>query len=257
MQKWATECKKGAAGIQFTWEWHRIIYGRSQNELEQIQCLLQSALLGTSEIDRWKWQWDSSGTFKSSEMAARIDEKILGNSFQAHETTRNNLVPKKIEVFVWRTIRKRIPTRVELDNKHIDLDSVRCPVCDDGLETVEHTLVFCKMASEIWKRILAWWKFDNINAYSIDEIFKDTSPYSNSSKMGKIWQAVKWISGYLIWKNRNSIVFGSHSSSSSRLVDEIQCKSYEWICTRTKKINLDWRIWLSTPVASDPRVGVG
>ncbi|XP_071709177.1 uncharacterized protein [Rutidosis leptorrhynchoides] len=193
-------------------------------------------------------------------MTELLDEKILHNSFRDHETIRNKLVPKKIEIFAWRSARKRIPTRVALDKKSIDLDSIRCPLCDDDLETIEHTFIFCKFASEIWSKVFNWWKVNNITYLSVDEIFRDTNPYAGSSYIGKVWQAVKWVTCYLIWKNRNAKVFGKTSTSSSMLINEIQCKSYEWFKARSKKYNFDSHIWLTDPSScciTSTRVGVG
>ncbi|PWA61396.1 reverse transcriptase domain, Zinc finger, CCHC-type [Artemisia annua] len=65
----------------------------------------------------------------------------------AVETTRwNNLVPIKVNISSWRIANKRIPTRINLDNQGIDLNSLRCPLCDDDLETKEHILVLCCVA---------------------------------------------------------------------------------------------------------------
>ncbi|XP_071718136.1 uncharacterized protein [Rutidosis leptorrhynchoides] len=165
---------KGVDGVGFNWNWSRPVSGRNLDELSLLQSMLQSIQFSNSVIDSWKWLWDGSGSFKSSEMSARIDEKILNNSFRDQETIRNKYVPKKIEVFAWRSSRKRIPTRVELDKKSIDLDSVRCPICDDDLETVDHAMVFCKNASEVWSKVFDWWNLNVVNIFSVEEIFKNT-----------------------------------------------------------------------------------
>ncbi|XP_071712415.1 uncharacterized protein [Rutidosis leptorrhynchoides] len=182
-------------------------------------------------------------------MASLIDEKLLHNSFQSQETVRNNLIPKKIEIFAWRSLRKRIPTRVELDKKYIDLNSVRCPMCDDGLETVEHAILFCKCAMEVWTRVFQWWNLGAVSTISITEIFKDATPYSSSSGNSILWQAVKWVTG-----------FGKKFSSSSMMLNEIQCKSFKWLTKRSKRCKFDWHQWFTQPSScgfSSPRAGVG
>ncbi|XP_071714089.1 uncharacterized protein [Rutidosis leptorrhynchoides] len=193
-------------------------------------------------------------------MSVRTDEKILINSFQNQETIRNKFVPKKVEIFAWRSIRKRIPTLVELDKKSINLDSVRCPICDDDLKTVDHALVFCKFASEIWLQVFKWWNLNITSIFLVGEIFKDTSPFTSSSNISTIWEAIKWITGYLIWKNRNRKVFGKKSSSTSMIFNNIQGKSYEWIYTKAKKSKLDWHIWVTNPAScsfTSRQIGIG
>ena len=50
----------------------------------------------------------------------------------------NKLIPIKVNIASWRFENRRVPTRVNLDHRGIDLDSVRCPICDEDLETEEH-----------------------------------------------------------------------------------------------------------------------
>nr|GEY37529.1 RNA-directed DNA polymerase, eukaryota, reverse transcriptase zinc-binding domain protein [Tanacetum cinerariifolium] len=42
----------------------------------------------------------------------------------------------------------RLPTRSELDLRGIDVDSVRCPKCDNDIETKQHVFVSCPVAVE-------------------------------------------------------------------------------------------------------------
>ncbi|XP_071688642.1 uncharacterized protein [Rutidosis leptorrhynchoides] len=177
---------KDASGLTFTWQWSRMPNGRTLNDVGQLQTSLDSMRFHSGDNDRWVWQLDNNEIFKSYTMASLLDEKLLHNSYQGQETVRNKLLPKKIEIFAWRALKKRIPTRVELDKKCIDLDSVRCPVCDDDLETAEHALVFCRFAMEVWARVFQWWNLGNVSTLSIAEIFKDERPYSSSHGNGII-----------------------------------------------------------------------
>ncbi|GJS86409.1 RNA-directed DNA polymerase, eukaryota [Tanacetum coccineum] len=42
-----------------------------------------------------------------------------------------------------------VPTRVNLDKRGIDLDSVRCPLCNDDIETKDHVFALCSIAKEV------------------------------------------------------------------------------------------------------------
>ncbi|GJW06909.1 hypothetical protein Tco_1569332 [Tanacetum coccineum] len=54
-----------------------------------------------------------------------------------------------------------------------------------------------------------------------------------------MWQAVLWISGYFIWKERNMRVFKGKASSLNKIVQDIQLKSFEWISRRVGKEKRD------------------
>ncbi|XP_071708148.1 uncharacterized protein [Rutidosis leptorrhynchoides] len=161
---------------------------------------------------------------------------------------KNNYIPQKIGIFVWRTLRGRIPVRVELDRRGIDLDSILCPMCNDYIETVEHAIISCKVAKDIWKAIYNWWGSNPPDNASLSNHFsgsgRDNLPGGNK----KIWQAVEWVSGYFIWKKRNQKIFRNDSWASSKVVSEIQVKTFEWITNRSRRKSLEWIQWLTNPI---------
>ncbi|XP_071687137.1 uncharacterized protein [Rutidosis leptorrhynchoides] len=65
----------------------------------------------------------------------------------------------KVEVFVWRVLKKWLPVLVELDKWGIDLHSVRCSICDNDIESVDHSLGTCKEVNDLWRKVLDWWGF--------------------------------------------------------------------------------------------------
>ncbi|XP_071686923.1 uncharacterized protein [Rutidosis leptorrhynchoides] len=97
------------------WWWHfRVesgaltLFGRS--EADRVHSLLASVSLNNGSPDTWKWALNDKGHSKTSIMASEMDEKLLQNGYQPSETVRNKLAPKKIEIFAWRAIRRRLPT---------------------------------------------------------------------------------------------------------------------------------------------------
>nr|GEW31699.1 transposon TX1 [Tanacetum cinerariifolium] len=66
-----------------------------------------------------------------------------------------------------------------------------------------------------------------------------------------MWQAMIWILGYFIWKERNARVFKGKASSLNKILQDIQLKSYEWIARRSgKKSGINWQQWLFDPFDS-------
>ncbi|XP_071714500.1 uncharacterized protein [Rutidosis leptorrhynchoides] len=139
------------------------------------------------------------------------------------ETFKNNLVPKKVEVFVWRATKERLPVLSELDKRRIDLHSVICPLCDSNTESVSHSLLTCDKVRDVWEKVRDWWGFDSTNL-SIDNLLHGLVPSSCSELGGIIWQAVEWTSCYLIWRNRNQKVFKKTTSTTPNALNEIQSK---------------------------------
>ncbi|XP_071699382.1 uncharacterized protein [Rutidosis leptorrhynchoides] len=147
---------------------------------------------------------------------------------------------------MWRAKRERLLVLLELDKRGIDLHSVRCPLCDDHLETVKHSLLECKHASIIWEKVRSWWGFDS-GIPSFGSLLPSLYHVQCSDLGNKIWQAVEWTCCYLIWKNRNHKVFKNTSWGPPVALNEIQVLSYDWIAKRCKERKIEWHEWLHNP----------
>ncbi|GJV61745.1 RNA-directed DNA polymerase, eukaryota, reverse transcriptase zinc-binding domain protein [Tanacetum coccineum] len=131
--------------------WRRDLFlGREMEELENFD----SVIIGLSlqdGVDGWTWSLDTSGSFKVSILRSCIDSLDLSRSDPA--TLWNELIPKKVNVFFWRFIRNRLPTKTNLVDKGIDLHTVLCSFWDDYCESSDHIFIECKMVKPIWDSI--------------------------------------------------------------------------------------------------------
>ncbi|XP_071729150.1 uncharacterized protein [Rutidosis leptorrhynchoides] len=175
-----------------------------------------------------------------------VDKVILPRAVNSIESLRNGLVPKKVEVFIWRARLGRIPVRFELDKRGIDLNSVRCPICDGDIETVEHILFSCQVAKDIWAKVLKWWGYNSV-IFGFEDIFNGTFGGVAQDHKKNQWQAVCWVVCYILWKNRNAKVFKNKLETGPSLFSEVQVLSYDWISRRCKGHIMDWLQWFSHP----------
>ncbi|GJU72088.1 RNA-directed DNA polymerase, eukaryota, reverse transcriptase zinc-binding domain protein [Tanacetum coccineum] len=195
--------------------------------------------------DRWKLSLSEDGEFTVKELSRLIEEMILVLDNGGRETIWNKLVPKKVNIFVWRAFRGRLPVCVELDRRGVDLDSVLYPSCNNIVETCSHSLITCDLAMGVWDKIFSWWKAVCVNAFSLDEFFSSNGNVNVPTYFSCVWQAVIWSTGYFIWKERNACVFGNKISSTNKIVQDIQLRTYEWIVRRSNKYkDIDWQRWL-------------
>ncbi|GKC51628.1 reverse transcriptase domain, reverse transcriptase zinc-binding domain protein [Tanacetum coccineum] len=106
-------------------------------------------------------------------------------------------------------LKGRLPVRVELDKRGVDLDSVLCPSCKNIVETCAHSLITCDLAMSVWDKIFSWWKVGCVNAFFIDELFSSNGNVNIHIYFSRVWQSVIWTTGYFIWKERNVRVFSN------------------------------------------------
>ncbi|XP_071694694.1 uncharacterized protein [Rutidosis leptorrhynchoides] len=243
------------------WCWTRPPNGRVLNELSELNNIVSSITL-SDKPDPWKCTLDPSGTYTTKSMAHLINSLKLGGNALNTTIPRNNLLPQKVFIFIWRAFQKKIPVRYELDKRGIDLDSILCPLCEREIESVEHSLVLCPKSALIWKHVLDWWAQDISIISNLNDAIINNQAFALNKHGSSLWQVTKWITCYIIWKHRNLKVFSKKVWSLASILSEIQTQSYSWISKRLrKKKSIMWHQWLINPsffVADPPhRVGIG
>ncbi|XP_071689558.1 uncharacterized protein [Rutidosis leptorrhynchoides] len=209
----------------FTWQWSRPPLGRNGVEVEQLQLEVRNQFHRLGSRTGWEWSSSEDGKFHTKTLTNILDLQLCEASGEARETEINRLLPQSIGIFIWRTKRRRLP----------------------DLESIDHAIVLCKYATEIWDRVFHWWGLGDFTLTSVNDVFNDHEGTIAGVKSTFLWRAVKWVCGYLIWKNRNLKVFRNETRSRDTLVNDIQIKSFEWISKRGKKLNIEWHQWLINP----------
>ncbi|GKE44868.1 RNA-directed DNA polymerase, eukaryota, reverse transcriptase zinc-binding domain protein [Tanacetum coccineum] len=175
---------------QWEWDWGRSLSGRVCKEFDNLLGVLQNVFISNDGRDRRRWMLQENGEFTVKALTRLVEEKVLRVENGNQETLWNNWLPKKVNIFVWRALKGRLPVREELDKRGIDLNTLLYPCCDSVVETCAHSLVTCNLAMSIWEKIFSWWKIGNVNAFSIDEIFAHNGNVDISSCSRRLWQLV-------------------------------------------------------------------
>ncbi|GKB62680.1 hypothetical protein Tco_0918866 [Tanacetum coccineum] len=98
--------------------------GVEQQEFSDLSSFLNSVVLSTSN-DRWYFSLSSSGEFSVKDTRLAIDDLVLPS--HSEPTRWVKLIPIKINVFMWRARRGCLPTRYNLVQKGVILESTSCP----------------------------------------------------------------------------------------------------------------------------------
>ncbi|XP_071738760.1 uncharacterized protein [Rutidosis leptorrhynchoides] len=96
--------KKVDSGILATWDWSREPTGRTMTELQGLMELLSGFQFGDYKTDSWSWTLAHDNRFTVMRLAGLIDKYTLQIGSGIEETARNNLVPKRLEIFTWREL---------------------------------------------------------------------------------------------------------------------------------------------------------
>ena len=85
------------------------------------------------EEDKWWWDFEDDNNF-SVKATRRCIEQILLPYVDCNMIW-NVLLPRKVNIFIWRLLYDRLPLRTNLVTKGIDDPSILCPLCCSNVET--------------------------------------------------------------------------------------------------------------------------
>ncbi|GKA05709.1 RNA-directed DNA polymerase, eukaryota [Tanacetum coccineum] len=146
----------------------------------------------------------------------------------------------------WKVCLDKLPTRLNLSLRGIDIPSIICPNCGLAGESCSHLFYSCNLARTLWRKIARWWEIDipDFSCYEEWIAWFKTTRFSKAQK--EMLEGVFYVMWWMIWKFRNQVLFGSSHPRMELLFDDIVSYSFTW-CSNRCKINIDWISWMNCP----------
>ncbi|GKC54978.1 RNA-directed DNA polymerase, eukaryota [Tanacetum coccineum] len=200
--------------------------GPEAQQLEQLTNLLDSVSLSNME-DRCFWDLNGEGVFQVKDVRSVLDETFLPKENIPTRWVKS--IPIKVNVFVWKLVQDRIPTRLNLMSRNIFVPSVECPVCNNDSESSSHLFFGCQVAKEVLKLICRWWDlvlydFDNYDGWLLW-----FNSIRLSSKLKGVLEGVFYVYWWSIWSYRNQLLFASSKPRKSFIFDDIVFRSFNCV----------------------------
>ncbi|XP_058727140.1 uncharacterized protein LOC131598571 [Vicia villosa] len=220
------------------WNWlvmeeRKDIVGAAMGQLRELEELLVEVSPKVREMNVFKWLSDGKYTVSS-------DYKVFVTSFIVFpqvvvnmaivDNVWNTLVRSKIQVFGWRAIRDRLPTREQLAKRGIiteDIDKV-CVFRSLSIESLSHLMVDCIFTRAVWQKVALWVGLimdnhsdmvDHVSAFynSLDDLV-------GNRKRLVVWLATCWA----IWWMRNEIIFNAKVFYEEDMMNKAILLSWIW-----------------------------
>ena len=128
--------------------------GAQSSQMEDLQQVAHAVEL-TMEPNCWFWPLDPSGLFSVASARKFIDEQF--SIYNATPTRWIKLVPIKVNILAWRLASDKLPTRLNMSLRGLELPFIHCPVCNSNVESSRHLFFDCNVARDISSNILIWW----------------------------------------------------------------------------------------------------
>ncbi|GJT58884.1 RNA-directed DNA polymerase, eukaryota, reverse transcriptase zinc-binding domain protein [Tanacetum coccineum] len=158
----------------------------------------------------WNWNWSRDDIEKPL-----IDSKLLPSILSS--TSWDNILPRKVNIFLWRLYLDRLPHRLNLSSRGIDIPTISCSSCNGNVESAYHIFFACDLAKDVLSLVRKWC---------------DLSSPSFAS---------------YIWRYRNSIIFCPQPMKKGDLFDNICASSFSWLSHRGQ-MSSNWIEWLKNPL---------
>ncbi|GJT88085.1 RNA-directed DNA polymerase, eukaryota [Tanacetum coccineum] len=117
--------------------------GAEEDQLAMLCSRLDNVILSNMD-DRWCWNLNASGSFSIKSTRSYIDDLMLPN---LNVPTRwVKVVPIKVNIHAWKVCLDKLPTRLNLSIRGIDIPSILCPICNSYVESSSHIFFSCSLA---------------------------------------------------------------------------------------------------------------
>jgi len=147
-----------------------------------------------------------------------------------------------VTVFPWRLFRNRLSTKDNLIRRRIiQHDNTSCSGgCGSG-ETADHILLRCDHFGMVWHNIYPWLgiSFASVTAHFHEFSHLVGLPRSTHSYLTVIWPGSVWI----IWKERNNMIFNQKNGDLDQLADNIKLMSFSWLKAKILSLALSYNDW--------------
>lgn len=113
----------------------------------------------------------------------------------------------KIKTFLWLLMRNKTLTWDNLRKKGFSGPS-RCPMCLVEEETINHLFNTCEWVNHLWNWMEGILRNSNRDRESIHStILNWKNNFSNHQRVNSIWKSMPGFLLWMIWKERNRIIF--------------------------------------------------
>ncbi|GLT95879.1 hypothetical protein SLE2022_135360 [Rubroshorea leprosula] len=236
----------------WTWKlkWRRQLRAWEEDLALQLMAVIEGQQPTYGKQDEWSWKMGKTGhyTVKTTyEILSNREEDVVVN----HKKMWKSSIPSKVSVFSWQLLQDKLPTKDNLVKRgvlNVNQDN-SCCWCATAPEKVDHFLLNCDFAYNIWMRVCRWWGLTTVLSNTYLSMFHQHW-WNGGKTVYKAWMAVWFAVVWTLWLGTNDKVFQDLEASADKLFDLIQIRSLHWVKGKVGLDNVDLTDWKSNPLRS-------
>ncbi|XP_030497977.2 uncharacterized protein LOC115713630 [Cannabis sativa] len=194
--------------------------------------IILSIPLSTTRIeDQWYWLHENTGCYSVKSSYKWIQEN-KGQWSTAMESSFwrvfwKTKVPPKVLHFAWKAVCGCLPTRVQLQTKHVPVQ-LQCVFCNREEESIMHVLVHCQFARSCWFRSAV--SLGQVAAATFGDWLQDVL---SRGHVGMFEEAL--MTSWSIWKARNDLLWNKKAQVAADVVFSARTVFNHWNNARSNR----------------------
>jgi hypothetical protein len=137
-------------------------------------------------------------------------------------------VPTRVAFFTWTAALGKILTVDNLRKRRVVIVDWCC-MCKDHGESVNHLLLHCSVAQELWELIFSMFGVAWVMPRGVVDLLSCWSIKSGKTESAAIWKTIPHVLMWCIWRERNNRTFLGEEQSISALKCAFLQTLYEWL----------------------------
>nr|GEV15775.1 hypothetical protein [Tanacetum cinerariifolium] len=183
------------------------------------------------------WRWKPNGCELPRFDPRMLDDMLLPKSDVPSRWVKQ--IPIKVNVLAWKISMDRLPTRVNLHRRGVQVSPISCPICCEALENLDHLLFCCDLAKDIARSICNWWGlvWNPVDSYRSWLSWFNLVQLQSSSK--QVLEGVFYTSWWSIWSYRNHLLFSDSNPRKDGIFEDIVRRSFSWEISRMQNEEIE------------------
>ncbi|KAJ8765399.1 hypothetical protein K2173_012096 [Erythroxylum novogranatense] len=206
------------------------------------ELIFQIPLSLSSKQDDWLWTHNNQGEYRVKEgyrlAMEEVNVEFRDTGFPWEKIWQLH-IPGKVKLFLWRLLRKTIPCKAILKERHVDLRDT-CSLCDNSPETEDHLFLHCDFARSVWSLISVNW---SLSCTATLHQWLTSVMLGGSKTQQEEYCIILWS----LWIYRNEVVWQQKRKDPSSILHRASTVLSEWKHAQHRHQNSSTRTQLPHP----------
>ncbi|XP_060962217.1 uncharacterized protein LOC115711062 [Cannabis sativa] len=187
--------------------------------------VIMNTPINVGRSDNYYWKHEHSGfyTVKSAYKVIQLNKGNWGHEMEdlVWKKLWKIKIPPKVLHFMWKALTQCLPTRMQLQKKHVDVPA-SCIFCHTSVESISHVLLECQFAQSCWNRAAV---STAATAVGFDfSLWFESLLHRGRAGMIEEGSMVAWS----IWKARNELLWKNKSRTAVEVVSHARSVLDQW-----------------------------